>query len=140
MNFIFHARAGVDHNHHDRYHPGNTLSKLLLAMKLTVILVTLFCLQVSATTKAQQITLSVKNASLETVIETIHQQSGYSFLYSTSYLKKAIPVTVNLIDVPVEQALESIFEGQPFTYEIKEKVIVITPKNNANKDQQIKPP
>ena len=131
MNFIFHAKARVHHSRYGHLPPGSTISKLLLAMKLTILLLTIFCLQVSATTNAQQITLSVKNAPLETVIEQVHQQSGYSFLYNVSYLKTSIPVTVTLLNVPVEQALKSIFKDQPFTYEIKEKVIVITPKKEA---------
>lgn len=126
MNFLFHARSSA--RHRCDCPPGSTIPTLLLVMKLTAILLTLFCLQVSATSKAQQITLSVKNALLEQVIEQVHEQSGYSFLYSVSYLKKSTPVTVMLFNVPIDEALKAIFKDQPFSYEIKEKIIVITPK------------
>jgi len=124
MNFLFHAGHAIPIKWIS-ISPGNTFIK---AMKLTVILLTICCIQVSATTKAQQITLSVKNAPLEKVIEQIHQQTGYSFLYSVSYLDKSLPITVNLVNAPIDEALSVIFNGQPFSYEVKEKTIIITPK------------
>ncbi|HVW96701.1 MAG TPA: SusC/RagA family TonB-linked outer membrane protein [Mucilaginibacter sp.] len=124
MNFNIHANDDIRPGG-GGHHIGISYRKLLLAMKLTILLFFLFCLHVSASTNAQQITIKVKNVPLENVIEEVHKQSGYAFLYDISFLKKAVPVTINIDHVSVEQALAEIFQNQPFRYEIRNKAIII---------------
>jgi TonB-dependent SusC/RagA subfamily outer membrane receptor len=71
------------------------------------------------------ITLSEKNASLESVFKKIEQQSGYHFWYENQLLRKAKKVTLTLQDASLEEAMNQCLKEQPLTYSIVEKTIVI---------------
>ncbi|WP_243732314.1 TonB-dependent receptor [Pedobacter duraquae] len=98
-------------------------------MKLTVLFLTLFCLQLSANSFAQNISISGKDIALEKVMSVIEKQSGYYFFYKYNELKTGTPVSLNLKNVNVDQALKLAFKGQPFDYVIENKTIIITKKN-----------
>jgi TonB-linked SusC/RagA family outer membrane protein len=101
------------------------LQKFLLVMKLTLLLLTVGLLQVSAASYAQKISLSVKDASLESVFDQLRQQSGYNFLYSTKVLSKGKPVSISVQNEDFKTVLKKCFDDQPFTYIIHENNIVI---------------
>ncbi len=95
-------------------------------MKLTAIMILICCLQVSARSDAQNVSLSEKNASLVTVLAKIKTQTGYSFFYEDNLLLKGKPVTVSVSNLPVTQALDKIFSDQLLSYEvISGKMIVL---------------
>ena len=100
-------------------------------MKLTSILLFAVCFQLSATGYSQSISLSEKNAPIETVFEKIKQQSGYLFWYKLDLLKKADKVNVNIKNASVEQALRQVLKNQPLTFEIIDKTIVVKSKAEA---------
>lgn len=106
-------------------------------MKLTAFLLTAFCLQVSAGAFSQQVSIAVKNAPVEKVLQEIKQQSGYAFFYDAEHLRRAKRVTMDVKQVSIEEALNQCFSGQPFTYEIIEKTIVI--KQRAEPPQMAPP-
>jgi TonB-linked outer membrane protein, SusC/RagA family len=72
-----------------------------------------------------KVNLSFKNAPIKKVFREIHRQTGYTFAYEESVILKAKPVSVALINVPLSQALTACFKGQPFTYEIQDKIIML---------------
>lgn len=109
----------------------HTLRKYLLVMKLTTLIITVFILQVSASTKAQ-ITLKENKASLEKVLEKIGKQSGYDFIYSKQDFKEAEKLSINLNNVSVEKALEVCFTGQPLTYEISDRTVMVKLKKDKS--------
>ncbi len=105
-------------------------------MKISVLLLTLACVQVSASALSQKISLSVENAPMEQVIKAIKKRSGYLFIYNNELLKKAKPVTIKISEGTIEQVLEQCFDKQPLTYELLEKTIVVKPKiQEAVKEQ-----
>ncbi|TZF85693.1 TonB-dependent receptor (plasmid) [Pedobacter sp. BS3] len=126
MNYTIHDKSVCVTYTAGIYCP-KALSKILLIMKLAAILTLLTCLNLRAAVYSQQISLSVKNASLEKVIKQIRQQSGYAFFYDSEYLQRASPVTVEVKNVSVEEALLKTFSSQPFTWEILDKTILIKP-------------
>jgi TonB-linked SusC/RagA family outer membrane protein len=95
-------------------------------MKLTTLLLITAILQVSASTFAQRVTLSEKNTPLNKVFEKISDQTGYDFLISTENLKKAKAVTVNIQNEDLKKALDEIFADQLLTFEIQEKMVVVS--------------
>ncbi|MBK0379911.1 TonB-dependent receptor [Mucilaginibacter segetis] len=97
-------------------------------MKLTTIIIITCLLQVSAAGYGQKITLNEKDASLSSVISKIRQQSGYDFLGDTELLKKAGPITVNVKNVSITDALTACFNGQPITFSITDKIVVFKSK------------
>ncbi len=114
--------------------------KILLTMKLTVLIIIIGIMQVSASSFAQKITLEEKNASLENVLKKIRKQSGYDFFFDRNVLQKAKPVNVNLVGVSLEDALKSCLSDQPFNYIVDDKTVVIIPKNGlATERKQLAP-
>ena len=111
-------------------------SKLLRTMKLTVLLLVVGCLQVSAKGYAQLITLEKKNAALTDVFKAVKEQTNYSFFYNDKTLRKARKLDVDFRQSTLEEVLQTCFKDQPLTYEILDKTIVIkerteTPLNIA---------
>lgn len=80
-----------------------------------------------ARTDGQTISLNVKNASLESVVLSIQQQSGYSFLFKAEYFDQARPVTLTVKQKPVKEVLAQLFADQPFDYKINGKIITLIP-------------
>ncbi|RKR82927.1 TonB-linked SusC/RagA family outer membrane protein [Mucilaginibacter gracilis] len=103
--------------------------QIIKVMKLTVFIITLACLQVSAKVYSQ-INLSEKNAPLSKVISTIQQQSGYSFFYKHKLIEN-INVSAELHNVTLQQALDNILTGQSLTYEVIDKTVVIKQKEKS---------
>ena len=100
-------------------------------MKVVIFLLTALLLQASAESWAQTVTLSAKNAPIETVFKLIKDQTGFLFFYKTDIVEKARLVTLELVNVPLKDALDACFKGQPFTYSIQGKIIVIKPQASA---------
>lgn len=133
MNFIIHRK---DHLRLFKPVPWNCFinhSKVLLVMKLTALLLTGICLQVSATAWSQEVTLSEKNAPLKKVLQQISKQSGYTFFYDARYLNEAKRINVEVTKAPVDRALDACFAGQPFTYEVLDRTIIVKRKKTEEK-------
>lgn len=94
-------------------------------MKLTVIILFVTIIQVSASSYGQKITLREKNAKIETIFQEINEQSGYYFIYDMAVLEDIKPVTVNIKNASIQEALANCFSGQPLVYEINGKGIVV---------------
>lgn len=101
-------------------------------MKLTVLLMTITLLQVQAAGYAQTVTLSQRNSSLDKVFQEIRKQTGYTFLYTDEQLLQGRNVSLQLKNVPLEQALEACFLNQPLTWSISDKVIIVKRKTAPN--------
>src|SRR5205823_1610246 len=114
---------------------GNTcccLSKPLLIMKLTLLLLTVTFMQVSAATYAQKVTLKAQQATLKEIFGQIQAQTSYDFLYNSEDLKLARPVTVNVNNATLTEVLLICFKNQPLSYAIDNTTIIITKKPLAN--------
>lgn len=110
-------------------------------MRRTAILVLSACLSLctmQSFAQKQTVTLSHKDAALETVIIDIRNQTGYNFLYDIEWLKYAKPVTIEMKDASILAVLDSCFSGQPFTYAVTGSIITIISKNLFQKP--ISPP
>jgi TonB-linked SusC/RagA family outer membrane protein len=115
--------------------PPGFSKKLLLFMKLTILMLFLAFMQVSASTLAQKVTLSERNASLTTIFEQIRNQTGYDFAYTTSTIKAANLVTINVKNEDLKEVLDRIFVGQPLNYTIENKSVVVSIKDISFLDQ-----
>ncbi|MBC9930264.1 TonB-dependent receptor [Chitinophaga qingshengii] len=105
--------------------------KILMIMKLTVFLLFVACLQVSAAGYAQQLTLSEQNVPLERVFKKIEQQSRYLFWFENTSLHPTRPVSIQVKAATLQQVLDECFRDQPLTYSIVDNVIVVTAKPAA---------
>ncbi|MFT3843709.1 MAG: SusC/RagA family TonB-linked outer membrane protein [Lacibacter sp.] len=94
-------------------------------MRLTTIFIFLASLSVSAGGYSQNVSISEKNVSLVKVFKIIEEQTGYDFFYDVSVMEKSKNVSIKVSNVPIEEALSICFRGQPLTYIILSKTIVI---------------
>lgn len=103
--------------------------KTLRFMRLLMFFMVVGCLQVAGRGVAQSITLREKNASLESVLQSIKQQSGYVFFYNYRILEKSKPVSVQVSGVSLKDALDACFKNQPLTYSIEGKLVTVKMKD-----------
>ncbi|UEG53089.1 SusC/RagA family TonB-linked outer membrane protein [Mucilaginibacter daejeonensis] len=99
-------------------------------MKLIIALISIYALQTGAA-QAQVVTLSKTNAKLVDIFKEIRKQTGYDFVYTSSQISEARPVTINLRSATLEAALAACFRDQPLAYSIKNKVIIVKTKVNT---------
>ncbi len=112
-----------------RYQKIRTQTIANFIMRLAFVLITFACLPVSGKTLfAQVINLSVKNASLLTVINEIERQSNYSFVYTKEHVAMMKPISMKLENTDVLTALNLIFKDQRLEYTMSDKYIVIKVK------------
>lgn len=104
-------------------------AKTLRIMRLTALLLTIACLQVSAGSSAQTVTLTAKNVALQKVFKQISRQTGISILYNESQIRELPPVTLDVKNATVESVMKRILQGQPFTFSFEENTVLI--KKNA---------
>jgi len=100
-------------------------------MRITAIFLFAICLQVSATGFSQRVTLSEKNAPLKKVLKEVKKQTGYLFFYNDELLPKSNKVSLQVTNVSLQEALDLCFRGQPLTYEIMERTIVIKVRDSV---------
>jgi hypothetical protein len=110
------------------------LNKTILVMKLIMLLITVACLQVSARTVAQSITLSEKNAPLTDAFDNIKKQTEYNFFWKGDDLS-AYKVSVQVKNADIRKTMDALLNKLPLTYSIAQNTIVIqqkltTPKVN----------
>jgi hypothetical protein len=105
-----------------------TKKKIVMRMNFIFAIILASCLHIYATGHAQRVTLSEKNVTLETVMDKIEKQTGYHFWLQTDLLNKSNNVSVKVRNASMESVLNEVFKGQPLSYSIIGKTIVIRKK------------
>nr|WP_121269302.1 SusC/RagA family TonB-linked outer membrane protein [Pedobacter schmidteae] len=106
----------------------NKFLDALRVMKLIICLL-IISLQASAVAFSQRVSLSEKNASIESIIKKIEQQSGYSFFYKIDLLRNnASKINLSLKNATVDQALQQTLSNQPLTFVIVNNTVIIKEK------------
>ncbi|MFF5381523.1 SusC/RagA family TonB-linked outer membrane protein [Pedobacter suwonensis] len=113
--------------------PNRQLRKLLLVMRLTAVILLAALMQLSASTKAQKVSIVEKNAPLERVLKEIRRQSGYNIIYDLNLILDARPVSIQVNQVNVLEAVQKSLNNQPLTFSVDGKTIVIKERSIADK-------
>lgn len=101
-------------------------------MRLSFIFIFAALMQVSASTRAQKVTLIQNNARLTTVLDEIRKQTGYDFVYSDKVMNTAKRVSLNLKNTELQEALEICFKDQPLSFKVEDKMVIIKPKEEPS--------
>ena len=92
-----------------------------------------FCLLMMQTPSFAQnsakITIQKKNISIIEALKEVEKQSDYSVGYNDSQLRNKPVLNLDLKAVALENALAQILRGSGFTYQFKDKYIMIIPDN-----------
>jgi len=108
-----------------RWRSGSTM---FLIMRLAAIILLTASLHVSAAGLSQTVTMTQRNARLEDVFDILQKQTNYNFIFNSHMLARAKKVNIRVSNATVEQVLFLCFSGQPFTYVIHDKTIVVKEK------------
>lgn len=76
-----------------------------------------------------KITIQKKNITVIEALKEVEKQSDYSVGYNDSQLRNKPALNLNLKAVTLEYALTQILRGSGFTYQFKDKYIMIIPDN-----------
>ncbi len=106
--------------------------KFLRVMKLTTFILLVFTLHISASGLSQNVTLAVKNMSVQKVLRQISRQTGVSIIYNESYFDETDRVTLQVDHMPIEEVLNLCLEGNDYSHIVDDGMIVI----RKNKESQ----
>ena len=118
------------------FHRMWPLPKLLLIMKLVFFIMTCMLMHAYGATYAQRVTIMEKNAPLEHIIKSLRKQTGYDFLLDRDIFKQYQSVSVDLKNVSLPQALQSIVKGRKLSFSIEGRSVVITAVPGTKMDQE----
>jgi TonB-linked SusC/RagA family outer membrane protein len=122
MKYLFYVKE------HERKPLCAMFTQGIRIMKLTAILIVIFTLGVQAASKAQQVTLSLKNSTLKAFFAEVEKQTIYEFLYNDELLQKYSNISLNIKNATVEEALNQAFIGKSLFYKFRDKTITILEK------------
>lgn len=117
MKLLPHCNAG--------FKKGILLTKLLLIMRITAILIIGASLHVSATSYSQNVTMSARHITLEKAFRIIEKQTDFSFLWNESLLDRSRTVSIDVKNAPLSRVLDICLQGLPLTYRILDKAVLI---------------
>ena len=107
------------------------VAQMLKTMKLIAIILFASCLQVSAKSYGQKVTLHLENVSIEKVLKEIKKQTGYLFFYKSEEIKNAGRVSVNVDNAEVSEVLRQTLSTTRLAFTIVDKTIVLQPRMDA---------
>ncbi|MEO8961153.1 MAG: hypothetical protein ABI325_04675 [Ginsengibacter sp.] len=81
------------------------IQKKLPVVKLAFIFLIVVCLQVSAKGKAQTISISQQQTTLQKVFKEIHRKTGYQFFYKVELLNQAKKFDINVKNASISEIL-----------------------------------
>jgi len=108
-------------------------NRILRVVKLTALIIMIACLQVSARTNAQRLSISMKNTPLGRICSKIEQKTNYVFFYDLAILKEMKPVMIDAKDVAVEDPLRKVLKEQVLDFSILEQTIFIKTERLLNR-------
>lgn len=83
---------------------------------------------VLARSQEQPITISVKNATLETIFAEIRKQTGINFIYTKDLLQRTSKVSIDVRNESLQRVMELIMKDQPLSYTVLDEYVVIKKK------------
>ncbi|WP_316742021.1 SusC/RagA family TonB-linked outer membrane protein [Pedobacter antarcticus] len=98
---------------------------------ISLFLLLIISLNVSANTREQTISLNIRNANLKQVFKLIEKQSKYGFWYDENQLGLASPVNAEIENATLKEALDLCLKNQPFSYELVEQTVVVRLKSGT---------
>ena len=108
-------------------------------MKLTMVIVLFTAFQVKADNSlGQNISLSMNNTEIKKILKFIEKDGDVRFLFNSDLrdIKKKVTFSVN--DVPLKNALNTLFSGTNLTYQVLNNNLVVVKSSNEAENKAIK--
>ena len=117
---------------------SKNFSKALLIMKLTILFIILGVLKTNADIKAQpNISLNIKNAKIENVIQKIEKQGTYRFLYNTDLAALKSKVDLDIKEFTISQTMDVLLKNTGLKYKLLPENLVVIQSAQLQKVQDI---
>lgn len=100
-------------------------NKIPSSMKLTALSLMLSISAFAANVDAQQVSVTVNNAKVKTVLNSIADQTGLSLAYSAQVVDLNRKVSLNFVNTEVSEVLNAMFGNTAIGYEIKDGKIYL---------------
>jgi len=106
------------------------LYKPLLAMKITLMLIVVSAMQLSASVYSQntRLDLNMSNQSLVEVFKEIRNNSEFTFVYDLEDVETVEDLNIDLRGATVEEILDNCLLNTNLSYEIVDKVVIVKQK------------
>jgi TonB-linked SusC/RagA family outer membrane protein len=105
-------------------------------MKRVILAFLVIFMFTTMTVSAQKITMNLQQTKLEKVLSTIAEQSGYTFAYSQPVVNIDRIISIEVTDANLSQTLQKVFAGTNISYEIRDKKILLSEKNDVDQDNK----
>jgi len=108
-------------------------------MKITAFLFVFCVAQVfagSAYSQRTQLTLNLKNSTIENVLSRIEEQSNFVFLYNRDIVDVRQSTTLQVEKASIEDVLNKLFDGTNVKYHIVDRQIVLSPDYAVSKQER----
>lgn len=84
----------------------------------------------------KKVTMNLKNITPEDILKIIAETSGFNIVL-TEDVKKLAPITLNLVDVPWDQALDTVLDMNKLVATKNGMILVVNTFENYSKDQEL---
>jgi len=106
--------------------PGCRIGQLYRIMKVTSLLLLVFCLHLSGSTRSQTVSINATNQPLSDVLRTIKKQTNLAVVYNDRFVNPERKVSIHIENTSLTDALESLLRPLSLTHFITENTIVIS--------------
>jgi len=116
-----------------KHFPPLWRKEILLRMKITTILCLVFTMHLSASVFSQneKISLTMKNATIESILAKASKITDLDFFYSTDKINVKEKVNIRIKDKSVEEFLKLVFKSQNVCFEFNKNFVIIS-RNESN--------
>ena len=123
------------------------LPKIPMVMRITVVL--LFCILFQSHaeklhSQSAKISLNLQNATVEEILNTIEENSEFSFLYNSKLVDVDRKTSVNAKEKTISSVLSDLFDNSDVQYRVEDKQIILSKKelslfiiNKADQNKKI---
>lgn len=113
--------------------PGRpNLLKLAFIMKLTVVILLVSALHVSAGVYSQsRVTLNMQSADIKKVLAAIEKKTNYRFLYNQSLLDEDRRVNITAVDEEVLSVVTRVLQNTSLSYEVLNNTLIVLKRVNT---------
>ena len=102
--------------------------QILRIMRITTFFLFASLLHVSAKSLSQAVTISGKDMPLKKIFDAVYKQTGFVVFSNDQLMERAIPISINAREIPLQEFLENVFKNQPLTFSIDSKTIFLAEK------------
>ena len=125
-------------NRNGSFSYSGKLSKVLLRMKLTFVLLLCVMSQVFALASAQTVSLKKQNASLEEILWELKEKTQLVFMYSDEDIASVKGIDIDMKNTQVDAILNKRLEGTDLKYVRENNAIVIRRSRQSENVPQVR--